>query len=141
MKYILSILLLATLSACSTDPQPIHFGKDQCHFCKMTIMDKKFGAELLNKNGKALKFDSGECMVNYLKADATFEATQLLIISYEQPGELVDATQAAYLHGGEVNSPMGGQLAAFKTKEAAEKFQPSMNADLLLWADVQQLDF
>ena len=129
------------LSSCNTEPQPINFGKDNCDFCKMTIIDKKFGAELVNKKGKVIKFDSGECMVNYLKIDKTFEADKFLIINYTNPEELIEADKSFFLRGGNVNSPMGGQLAAFKTKEEAQKIQIELQGDLLLWTDVTQISF
>jgi copper chaperone NosL len=107
----------------------------------MTIIDKKFGAELVNKKGKVIKFDSGECMVNCLKIDKTFEADKFLIINYTNPAELIEADKSFFLRGGNVNSPMGGQLAAFKTKEDAQKNQKELQGDLLLWTDVTQISF
>lgn len=138
--FMLAVWLIA-LSSCNTDPQPIVFGKDYCDFCKMTIMDKKFGAELVNKKGKAIKFDSGECMVNYMHADKTFEVEKMLTVNYANPEELIEAEKAFFIRGGTIKSPMGGQLAAFKTIEEAEKFQQELGGDLLSWIDVAQINF
>lgn len=135
------LCLLSTVSSCNNEPQPINFGKDNCEFCKMTIMDKKFGAELVNKKGKSLKFDSGECMARYMKTDGKFESDKILIIDYANPGALINAGSSFFLHGGNVNSPMGGQLAAFKTKEEAEKFQKELAGELILWNKVTQISF
>ena len=140
IRYSLFIILFF-ISSCNNEPPKINFGKDLCEFCKMTAMDEKFGAVLVNKKGKALKFDSGECMINYLKTDRNFEAEKFLIINYENPGELLDAEKAFYIHGGNLNSPMGGNLAAFKTHEAAEKFQQELKGDLILWSAVAGLNF
>lgn len=129
------------LSSCTTEIPSINFGKDYCVFCKMTIMDKKFGAELINKNGKALKFDCGECMIGFVNTDKSFEASKTLIINYTNPEELLEADKSFFLHGGLIKSPMGGQLAAFKTREEAEKFQNEMKADLLLWNKVVNIKF
>ena len=142
LKILSWLLVLGSwLSSCNTEPPKINFGKDLCDFCKMTVMDKKFGAVLVNSKGKAVKFDSGECMINYLKTDKDFVPAQYLIINYENPGELIDAEKAFYLQGGNVNSPMGGNLAAFKTREAAEKFQQELKGDLILWNAVTGLNF
>lgn len=141
MKKTIFITLVIYLSACNNEPVKINYGKDLCELCKMTIMDKKFGAELVNNKGKAIKFDSGECMVNYMKTDKSFEAAQILIVNYVIPEELLEAEKAFFLHGGNVNSPMGGQLAAFKTREDAEKYQKELKGDLLLWTDVTQISF
>lgn len=129
------------LVSCSTEPQPINFGKDLCAHCSMTIMDKKFGAEMVNSKGKALKFDSGECMVSYLNSENKFEAAQHLVVNYTSEGELIKAEETFFLHGGNVNSPMGGNLAAFKSKADAEKMQLELGGDLMLWNDVKKIDF
>ncbi len=129
------------LVSCSTEPQAINFGKDLCEHCSMTIMDKKFGAEMVNSKGKAIKFDSGECMVGYINSENKFQAEQYLVVNYASEGELINAEQAFFLHGGNVNSPMGGNLAAFKTKEDAEKSNNEFAADLLTWDDVKKINF
>ena len=141
MKKTIFIALVIFLTACNNELVKINYGKDLCEHCKMTIMDKKFGAELINKKGKALKFDSSECMLSYRKADKNFEAAQILIINYANPEELIEADKSFFLHGGNVNSPMGGQLAAFKTRADAEKFQKELQGGLLLWTDVKQISF
>mgnify|MGYP001555064952 CR=1 FL=1 len=141
MRCTLAFTFLVFLSACNTEPQPINYGKDICENCTMTIMDKKFGAEMVNKRGKAVKFDSGECMLGYCKADNNFIADKTLMVNYANPGELIDAKTAFYLHGGTINSPMGGQLAAFKTREEAEKFQKELGGNMYSWNQVIQLRF
>ncbi len=140
-KIFFFVSLIVFLSSCNNEPQAIVYGIDLCQHCKMTIMDKKFGAELINKKGKALKFDSGECMVAYMKADKNFTVDKTLIINYANPEELIDADKSFFLHGGNVNSPMGGQLAAFKTREDAEKLQKELQGELLLWDKVVGLSF
>jgi copper chaperone NosL len=140
-KLLLLSFMCRILSSCNSEPPKINFGKDLCDFCKMTVMDEKFGAVLVNKKGKALKFDSGECMLSYLKSDKNFTPQQYLIINYENPGELLNAEKAFYIHGGNVNSPMGGSLAAFKTLDAAEKFQQELKGDLILWNEARQISF
>lgn len=140
-KIFFFVSLIVFLSSCNNEPQAIVYGIDLCQHCKMTIMDKKFGAELINKKGKVLKFDSGECMVAYMKADKNFTVDKTLIINYANPEELIDADKSFFLHGGNVNSPMGGQLAAFKTREDAEKLQKELQGELLLWDKVVGLSF
>jgi copper chaperone NosL len=140
-KQIILLAFISMISACSTSPQPLEFGKDLCAFCQMTAMDKKFGAELINKQGKALKFDSEECMLNYLNSNKEFKAITYLVVNYENPGELIDAQKAFYLQGGNVKSPMGGKLAAFKTPDAAKKFQAELKGDVLLWDKISVLKF
>ena len=136
-----AIFFTTLLASCSTQPVALDFGKDECSFCKMTVIDKKFGAEVISPKGKIFKFDSGECMFRFLNGEKEFKASQYLIVNYEDPGSLVDAEKAFYLMGGNINSPMGGKLAGFKTREAAEKFQKDTRADLLLWNKIKEINF
>ena len=119
--------VISMLTACNAEPQPLEFGKDVCAFCQMTVIDKKFGAEVVNSKGKTIKFDSEECMLNYLRANKDFKP------------ELIDAQKAFYLYGGNIKSPMGGKLAAFKSMESAKKLQEELKGDLLLWDKISAL--
>lgn len=136
--FFLTVLLL---SSCEIRPTAIEYGKDMCSYCGMIAIDKRFGAEIINSKGKVLKFDCGECMFRYMKMDKGFKPAEYLVVSYENPGNLIDAEKAFYLSGGNINSPMGGKLAAFATQEAAEKFQKELKGDLILWAKVKGLNF
>jgi len=133
--------ILIFVVSCTTEPQPINYGKDACVHCGMTIMDKKFGAEMINAKGKAIKFDSGECMVSFMNSEKKFEAEQYLIVNYVSEGELINAREAFFLHGGEVRSPMGAKLAAFKIKTDAENFKTKLGGDLLSWDEVKKIKF
>lgn len=112
-----------------------------CAFCKMTVIDEKFGALLINNKGKTLCFDCSECMVNYMKMDKDFLPEKILTIDYCNPRILIDAEKAHYLHGENIKSPMGGNIASFKTREDAERFQKTLQGDLILWNKVLEIKF
>ena len=63
-----------SIESCNNETPKINFGKDMCAFCKMTVIDEKFGALLINSKGKTLCFDCSECMVNYMEMDKDFLA-------------------------------------------------------------------
>ncbi len=142
MKQILSVIAvllpLAFFSSCSVKPLPINYGKDQCHLCKMTIMDTKFGAELVTNKGKVFHFDSDECMIGYLKKNTVPENTYsfMLVTDYANPGILTDAKSAFYLHGDNVQSPMGGNVASFSKEEDAKKWQSTLGGDIIHWSSI-----
>jgi len=52
MKVLFIIFLLGLTYGCTVEPEPLVYGADICHTCKMTLMDPKFGAEIITKNGK-----------------------------------------------------------------------------------------
>lgn len=142
LKALLFIVFTAvSIESCNNETPKINFGKDMCAFCKMTVIDEKFGALLINNKGKTLCFDCSECMVNYMKMDKDFHPEKILTIDYCNPRILIDAEKAHYLHGENIKSPMGGNIAAFKTREDAERFQKTLQGDLILWNKVLEIKF
>ena len=136
----LSVLVaLLLFSACSSQPQPINYGSDECALCKMGIIDQKFGAEIVTKKGKIFKFDSGECMVNFVRQGSVKESdvASYSIVDAMQPKKLIDATQAFYVHTENFPSPMGGNISAFETKEELQQFKQQYAGDEWNWEDVK----
>ena len=112
------VLLPATAQACSAQPSPIAYGKDACDHCRMTISDQRFGAELVNKNGKAFKFDDAICLSGYLTGAEKLAAEFPLVLvnDFTRPGTLIDATKAHFYQLTTIKSPMRGDMAAFEQK-------------------------
>lgn len=103
------------LLSCGVKPEPIVFGKDFCTYCKMSIVDPKFGAELVTTKGKVFKFDALECMVPFKKTQASEDWAYTLGIAYDQPEQLVPVDSLQFVVSDKYNSPMGANLAGFKT--------------------------
>lgn len=134
-----SMFLCLQLAACKVEPEPLHFGKDGCHTCKMTLMDKKFGAEVLSKKGKVYKFDDVNCMLTFynggeVSADAMKD---ILVIDFSKPGTLIDARNAFYLKSASIMSPMASNVAAFESADDQKKMNAEWNGVVLRWEDLQ----
>ncbi len=130
--YSIFALLLLFLS-CNVSPQPINYGSDGCHFCKMTIVDKVHAAEIVTKKGKVYKFDATECMINFMDEFDTSEIKLYLSNNYTEPETLIDATKATFLISENIPSPMGAFLSAFNAKEDATKTQSDKGGTLYTW--------
>jgi copper chaperone NosL len=135
----LAFLSLILFVACSTEPEPLTYGKDVCHFCKMTLMDKKFGAELVTKKGKVYKFDDANCFLNfyYSGLEPVEDFAYKLIVDYSNPAYLIDAEAAFYLKSSEVHSPMASEVAAFEKKESMDTYKKKWNGIYMAWGEVQ----
>ena len=141
MKHTIIILIFISsllLLACSSGPQPIAYGNDQCAYCQMTIVDQQYGSELVTETGKVFKFDAVECMINHCQKelDGKQKVDLHLITSFTSPGELTDATAAHYLVSDQLPSPMGMNITAFADKATAEKFQKDHHGNLYQWKDL-----
>ena len=136
LKHYLSIALLGLFFSCNVSPNPIAYGSDGCHFCKMTIVDKIHAAEVVTKKGKVYKFDATECMINFINEFDTSKIAFYLSNNFTKPETLIDATKATFLISENIPSPMGAFLSAFKNKVDAEKVQSEKEGTLYNWNEL-----
>ncbi len=137
MKFLITLVLTITLLSCNVEPEPIQYGTDACHTCKMTLMDKKFGAELVTEKGKVYKFDDVNCMLSFYNANEMSENYKYrLVVDFTQPSKLIDAGDAFYLKSSEIKSPMASQVAAFEKKESMEELKKQWKGIYLVWGEL-----
>jgi copper chaperone NosL len=133
------VIALSLLTAsCSAKPEPFKFGKDDCYFCKMGIIDPKFGGEVITKKSKVYKFDDVICMVRYLKSGLLKEEdiAQKVIINFEKENDFLDAGKTTFWVSPELKSPMGSNAAAFTSLQAAEKNKGGKEGQLMNWDEL-----
>ena len=133
---IVAIFFAGTFSACSRNPEPIIYGKDACTHCRMTIMDKRFAAEIITAKGKVFKFDAAECMADFLKEKPEIAANEksiFLVSDFNHPGQFADARRCYFLKDNSLSSPMGGNLAAFTSENSAKSIQKDKSARVYHW--------
>ena len=130
-------LLLGLLAGCQVEPEPIAYGSDACHFCRMTIVDKQHGAEIVTRKGKVFKFDAVECLLNHLGEVDDQSVALYLVNTYTRPGELKDATRATYLVSQGIPSPMGEFLTAFEKEMDALDAVEIHGGDVYSWAEIR----
>lgn len=120
---------------CTLKPQPIDYGSDGCHFCKMTIVDPQHGAEAVTDKGKVYKFDAIECMLDFIQSEAGGEISfaHLLVNDYLEPGNLLDAFQSVFLIHKGIKSPMGAYLSATATKAGIDEMNKSQEGEIYNW--------
>lgn len=121
-KFIFALLLLSFM-ACNTGPKEINFGSDKCDYCTMNIVEKPYGSELVTDKGKVYKFDSSECMINYLDENEDKTYAHILTCTMDNPGILQDAKTAYFLVSENMPSPMGANITPYSTKDLANVSQ------------------
>ena len=126
------------LLGCSNTPKPIAYGTDTCNYCSMTIVDKQHAAQFMTKKGRSYTFDASECMLNHLKEVDADKVGLYLVNDYNAPGQVIDATKAAFLISENIPSPMGAFLTAFATEEAAQLAQAENQGKLYTWDELLQ---
>lgn len=127
------VLFCGSLSGCRPVPEPINYGSDPCHFCRMTIVDRQHAAEMVTGKGKVFKFDAVECMVNSMEEIGADNIALYLCNTYDTPAQLLDAGTASFLVSEALQSPMGANLTAFSTVEEATNAQEEYGGTIYTW--------
>ncbi|MCF8256277.1 MAG: nitrous oxide reductase accessory protein NosL [Flavobacteriales bacterium] len=138
---IIALLASTLVFSCNVEPEPINYGKDACDHCRMTIMDPKFGAELVTAKGKVYKFDDVNCMVNHAKglAEGLSGAAHILVTDMQQPATLIAVGSAFFLRSDEVRSPMGSRVAAFSEQSVRDSRLEMWGGTALDWNETKNI--
>ncbi len=135
------LIIVVVLVGCAPSPEPIDYGVDTCIYCKMLITERQYGAVLVTQKGKVYKYDSVECMAAaYLQQHLPHEEIHSLwTVRFDEPGTLIRATDAVFLHSPNLRSPMGLNVSAYSTRAFAEQTQARYGGDLIDWKNVLHL--
>jgi copper chaperone NosL len=135
---LLLVLSVSLMSACSTGPQPIQFGRDACDYCTMTIEDKRYGGEIITVKGKAYKFDDIHCLQAFIKSGSLNREAManIFLVSFTGKGELINAQNSFILQSPQLKAPMGGNMAAFNDQDSLNAFKNQFGGTNMNWNDL-----
>jgi copper chaperone NosL len=138
VRHAVALSAFTLIGACGpTKPETIAYDADQCNYCRMQISDPRFGAELLTRHGRSVKFDSIECLVAfYTQAVAANDVGSVWVSDFQHPGTLIEATHATFVDLGAGRAPMGRGWAAASTTDAAIKLRGSDARAVTHWGDL-----
>lgn len=122
---VLLFLSIISLTSCSLKSEAIKVGVDNCYFCKMTITDAKFAAEIVTTKGKVFKFDDIHCLQSFTKTKAVDkkEIGAVYFSDYTNGSSLINAQQSFLLKSEQLRTPMNGNIAAFGNIDSFKKYQ------------------
>ncbi|WP_216629164.1 nitrous oxide reductase accessory protein NosL [Sphingobacterium lumbrici] len=133
-------LLFLIVQACnsSAGPKPIRYGQDQCAYCKMTVSDPRFGAQLVTKKGRAYNFDDVKCMIAFVKEGTVKrdDVAGFYLPDYSNDNKLLPAEKMFLLKSESLKSPMRGNIAAFANEKDMEQARAQHAGDILIWDDL-----
>ena len=133
-------ILTFFVCSCSNEPQPFSYGKDVCDNCKMTIVDPKFGGEIITKKGKVYKFDDLVCMAGFIKSAAVKpnDMARKLAINFQKQNNFVDVDKGFFLLSPGLKTPMGGNAGGFASQQEAEKVKTTTPGEILTWNELDE---
>ncbi|MEO6902432.1 MAG: nitrous oxide reductase accessory protein NosL [Bacteroidia bacterium] len=127
-----------SFSSCSVGSEPIKIGSDNCHFCKMTIMDNRFGAEIVTKKGKVFKYDDSHCLLSSIsKKDINMaDVKDIYFTDFCEGHSLIKGQNVFYLKSDKLGAPMGGELAAFSSLDSLKSYEMKLGGEEIKWNQV-----
>jgi copper chaperone NosL len=135
----MTLSMFALVSACSSGrPDAIVYDADQCAYCRMEISDPRFGAELVTRRGRTVKFDSIECLLTFYKQAASAnDVSSVWVSDFRHPGTLIIVASANFVDIGVGRAPMGrGWAAVASIKDAAQLGITDVGA-IKRWSDLK----
>ena len=134
IEAVLILLLSFSFMSCGNfKVEPIKLNLDNCDFCKMSIADGKYAAEVITQKGRIYKFDDIGCMINYCKQNANTKIACYYVSDFAQENVLIPAETAFFLSGGVIQSPMRGGIIGFFKENEAKEIGIKLNAKPMDW--------
>ena len=142
MFFIAAMFSIIIAGCISTDPEPINYGHNNCDYCKMTIVDRSFGAELVTTKGKKFKFYSIECLAAF-EITGAMDETNILsmwVTEAANPETFVKTTEASFIFSKDIKSPMSVGLIAYKSKQTADSLAASsLSGTIVNWEQLTKI--
>ena len=129
---------LLNLTSCSTSPQPIKLGADACAYCKMSIIDNRFGAEIITKKGKIFKFDDMHCLLQFRKESTVNkkDLEQTFLVNFDEPHNFIEANKSFLFRSDKLHSPMAGNVASFASEKNLEVANQKFKGQAITWTEL-----
>lgn len=136
---VLPVILFSFSSCESTKPDAIKLNSDNCDNCGMTISNPKFATVLFTTKGRTYKFDDISCLLDYKnESKERANGAALYVANFLGENQLLPVETAIYIKGENIKSPMGGNIAAFESKENATKYAADLSAEFIDWNTINK---
>jgi copper chaperone NosL len=137
-----SLLVLASLAlfGCQKEPlKPVDIGKDElCTSCRSIILEKRYAAEFITKDGFVRKFDDISCMVQHAKSKVKKENIAAFFMVDFPSQQWMAAQEAKCVKSDKFKTPRDGGILAFKDAAKAQALASQYQAQVLSFDDLMK---
>lgn len=132
-----ALVIALSLSSCATvQPRDLVLHADACQYCRMTIADPRFGAQVVTTTGRQLVFDSPECLAGFLGSTSAERVAGVWVLDAQAPGTWIPAEQAGYLVDASLRGPMG-RVTALASPARATEAARTLGGHTLSWRAIR----
>ena len=120
---------------------PLRWGEEGCRHCHMTLVDRRYGAEIVTTTGKPDAFDDAGCAALFLaeRRVAEREVAEVWVVDALRPATLVPVGQARFIQSAEIATPMGSGVLATADPTQADSLALATHGRSLGWPDLVAL--
>ena len=130
-------MLVAVASCQQSAGTPVALeANDMCSFCRMSISEARYAAELIDNDGQTFKFDDIGCMANFIKQKRNIAPIRATFVMDFDRREWLSAESAAFVRSPEFKTPMNGGIVAFKDRSSAEAAIAKYHSTPVTFADI-----
>ncbi|MHB8797049.1 MAG: nitrous oxide reductase accessory protein NosL [Thermoanaerobaculia bacterium] len=115
-----SILLLAACGGGADGPAPVDTKNDACAWCRMSVSDLRFAAQLTAPGHEPKLFDDAGCLRDWLK-EPREAAEWTAWLSDHRTKEWMKATDAVLVRNPAIQTPMDSGLVAWASAASREQ--------------------
>lgn len=129
------------LISCSKAPKPIEYGKEPCSYCKMTIVDARFGGKIISKTGKQYNFDDVKCIIEFIdhKYITEDKIESVYVIDYYNKSLAQTDNSTFLIYNQKVKSPMASGVAVFTDQNSLNKGLEEFGDNKITWHEYDSL--
>lgn len=118
------LLLVAAYAAAGCgqrplDPVPLDSRNDACRFCRMTVVDMRFAAQIVAPGEEPVMFDDLGCLTHYIKGRPLAPGAVVYVGDYGTR-TWVRADEAVFTRVEGLETPMGSGLVAHGSAAARD---------------------
>ena len=132
---IAAVVVLTSCQQRAVEPVAIE-ANDMCSFCRMSISEKRYAAELIDSDGQPFKFDDIGCMANFIKQKKNNTSIEATFVMDFDRREWLEAEKASYVRSSEFKTPMNGGIVAFRDQSSAQAAVAKYRGAMLAFAEV-----
>ena len=130
--------LLITVACTDEKPRPVDIDPgDMCQSCKMAISQKKYAAEIVDKDGTVFKFDDLGCMLRFVGQRARKDKVEAWFVMDYRTQHWLQAENATYVRSESIPSPMGSGLIALENRVDAEEYSQRYHGRIVTFDELE----
>lgn len=124
MRQFAIVLVALALTACGREVKPAELdtANTACRYCRMSVSDVHFAAQIVAPGVEAQFFDDIGCLTNHLKEkDVKVPAGAVAFVADHRTGTWVRAASAVYTRTDSVSTPMSGGIVAYASEDSKKQ--------------------